>query len=232
MREFYPYFLGFYILSFIIAYFSVTWSGFFYWPAFHGFAIFFSLIFISTLRFNLRASFVLSLKDRFSWPKFNLREKLHWPRFVLAIISSLILLASSLILLVGKYLLSIIDQINRQSRRYFILAYSKISGLSRPTRIKLISMAIILSLALFKRTSGVDFIVLSYALASIFFIFNSRIAAGMALISLIFCPILLLLKKDAWAEIVAIYAYYFLVITVLTQIREMKSNKNGSFRDF
>ena len=45
----------------------------------------------------------------------------------------------------------------------------------------------------------------------------------MVLVFLISCPVLLILKKDSIAETMAIYAYYFLVITVLTQFRQLKA---------
>ena len=44
--------------------------------------------------------------------------------------------------------------------------------------------------------------------------------AGLALISLIFCPILLALDKETTAEQMAVYVYFFLVITVALQIAE------------
>ncbi len=58
----------------------------------------------------------------------------------------------------------------------------------------------------------------SFALYS----WDSRIVATGALISLASCPILLIAKKDAYAEQMAVYAYYFLVITVILQIIEYK----------
>jgi len=61
---------------------------------------------------------------------------------------------------------------------------------------------------------------LFYGINSVLFIIESRISAFFALIFLIFCPILLILKKDTAAENMAVQAYYFLVITVTTQIRE------------
>lgn len=47
---------------------------------------------------------------------------------------------------------------------------------------------------------------------------SSRIAAAGALLFLVGCPILLIFKNDALAEIFAVYAYYLLVITVLQEI--------------
>jgi len=58
---------------------------------------------------------------------------------------------------------------------------------------------------------------------------DSRISIGGGLISLVFCPILLILKNDygfmmgeIWAEQMAIWAYYFLVIGVTKQIWEFR----------
>lgn len=51
---------------------------------------------------------------------------------------------------------------------------------------------------------------------------DSRVTAIGALISLASCPILLITKQDVYAEQMAVYAYYFLVITVVLQIIEYK----------
>jgi hypothetical protein len=51
---------------------------------------------------------------------------------------------------------------------------------------------------------------------------DSRIVAAGALISLAICPMLLLLNQNVWAELMAVYAYFFLVITVALQIVEYK----------
>ncbi|MBP6931555.1 MAG: hypothetical protein KBB62_02425 [Candidatus Pacebacteria bacterium] len=51
---------------------------------------------------------------------------------------------------------------------------------------------------------------------------DSRITATGALISLSSCPILLIAKQDALAETMAVYAYFFLVMTVVLQIIEYK----------
>ncbi len=81
-------------------------------------------------------------------------------------------------------------------------------------------IVVVLIFALFQRIEVIDFFVLSYALISILFVMESRIAVGIALACLICCPFLLIQKNGVLAETTAVYAYYFLVITVLTQIRE------------
>ncbi len=51
---------------------------------------------------------------------------------------------------------------------------------------------------------------------------DSRVVAGGALVSLASCPFLLIVGEDAFAEQMAVYAYYFLVMTVVLQIIEFK----------
>ena len=51
---------------------------------------------------------------------------------------------------------------------------------------------------------------------------NSRVVAAGALFSLVLCSILLIAKQDVYAEQMAIYTFYFLVITVVLRIIEYK----------
>jgi len=117
--------------------------------------------------------------------------------------------------------------VNKQLRQYFNFIYFRLTNLSRRTWLKIFIIIAILIFALFKEISVLNFLVLFYALVSFLFIFDSRYAAGAALVFLASCPFLLIFKKDAFAENAAIYAYYFLIITVLTQIRELKKEGNN-----
>lgn len=95
--------------------------------------------------------------------------------------------------------------------------------LKRPKKRDYLKFVLIFLILIYSLTKGIEvinFFILAYALISVLFIVESRIAAGIALLFLISCPLLLILKKEAMAETMAIYAYYFLVITVLTQIGE------------
>ena len=192
VREFYPYFLGFYLLSLAVAYFSPVWSGFFYWPAFHIAIIFFGLIFVSTFKFNFR---------------FNRNFR---------VIGS-----------AKNYLRKSVAMF----RQCFIFVRSRLLCLRRRTWLKILLIAAVLIFAALKGVGVIDFFVLLYALVSFLFVMDSRWAAGVALLLLASCPVLLILKKDPWAESVAIYAYYFLVITVLTQIRELRRGRDPLSKD-
>jgi len=68
-------------------------------------------------------------------------------------------------------------------------------------------------------TAGIFWLIF---LSFLIYDWDSRITASLALLFLISCPILLSLKKDAIAELMAVYTYYFLVITVILQIVEYK----------
>jgi len=65
-------------------------------------------------------------------------------------------------------------------------------------------------------------IFLTIFVAFAFYGWDSRIVATGALVSLASCPFLLIAKQDVLAEQMAVYAYYFLVITVILQIIEYK----------
>lgn len=56
----------------------------------------------------------------------------------------------------------------------------------------------------------------------LFYDWDNRIIGVLALISLASCPFLLQLKQDVIAEQMAVYAYFFLVMTVVLQIVEYK----------
>lgn len=103
--------------------------------------------------------------------------------------------------------------------RWLIL---KIKTLDKKDFLKIGIMIFILLFAVSKNIEVINFGILAYALISVLFIIESRIAASIALLCLIYTPILLINKEEARAEIMAIYVYYFLVIAVITQIREYK----------
>lgn len=58
--------------------------------------------------------------------------------------------------------------------------------------------------------------------AFLVFRWDSRYIGGLAILALTACPVLLSLELEAEAEQMAVYAYYFLVMTVVLQIIEFK----------
>jgi hypothetical protein len=69
---------------------------------------------------------------------------------------------------------------------------------------------------------------LAYALAAFLYVLDSRIPAGLALLFLVACPISIAFKREALAEALAIYAYYFLVIAVVSQVIEYVKDRKSS----
>ncbi|MCX6794958.1 MAG: hypothetical protein NTY31_03165 [Candidatus Falkowbacteria bacterium] len=218
IREFYPYFFGFYLLSLVVSIFSKTWKSFFYWPAFHGAIIIFTVLFLLTFKLNWQPNFKLNLNLKNLKPRLNLKENyLLWRAVSLKVFKLMIILAKEFFNVAGRVI-----------KNYFFFIKKKISAVSKRSWLKIIVIVIFLLLALFEGIGVLDFIVLFYALISFLFVLDSRAAAGLALILLASCPFWLIFKKDILAESAAIYAYYFLIITVLTQIRELKKEKNAS----
>lgn len=86
---------------------------------------------------------------------------------------------------------------------------------------------LILTFFVWKRydLSFFEMAILAYLGISLIWKTPSRFSAGLALIFLALAPIFLMLKNEALAETVAVYAYYFLVITVLQEILELRREK-------
>lgn len=195
IRNSYIYFLSFYIFSVILSLFSKTWAGFFYWPAFHGSIFFYTLLFIFSFEAKINFKRVFKFKD---------------------------LVARSRLEFIGLTQNSA-HTARAQLKKYFNYLYQKLRALSLRTWLKLFLIAISLIFAVYYEIDVIEFLILLFALVSVLFVLDSRYAAGAALVFLIFCPFLIIFKKEALAEVSAIYAYYFLVITVVTQIRELKN---------
>lgn len=91
-----------------------------------------------------------------------------------------------------------------------------IASKKRETVLLLIAIALMLIWAF----SWEAVIFLSGFFAFLLYKWDSRIPAAGALVSLTTCPILLSFDMQAYAEQMAVYAYYFLVITVLLQMAD------------
>jgi len=277
IREFYPYFLGFYFLSLVISLFSRTWQLFFYWPAMHGSIIFFTLFYAVTINYRkiLKAAefeskfeenrLRVSAKfENFSkgLPKFSqsLFERNRFRvsvkfenfskglsklnHFIEGLASRLIHLVIYCLKFLYLGLLRLIFYIIHlakhfygliigQGRIYLLVVRNKLKSVTFSSWIKIVIIAAVLILALRLDIGVLEFIILGYGLISVIFILASRWSAIAAAILLGFCPIFLILKKEGLAEITAIYAYYFLIIIVLTQIRglAMENIKQISIED-
>ncbi len=118
---------------------------------------------------------------------------------------------------------------------FIILHRKRIQELLKKNIAKGLFITCILCFAAYHRVSITEFFILAYMLSAVLYFksFNasvlsriinneSRTPAVFALLCIIAIPFLLIMKKSGTAEQVAVYAYYFLVITVLLKIFEMK----------
>lgn len=179
-KDFYPYFLGFYIISVFVSLFFLSWKAFFYWPAFHAVAVVFTIFFVYLIIRKVKP------RDRF-YHKVNFNRKK---------------ILAGLTLIINFY-------------------WQKISALSRASLIKIFVIIVVLIFSLYQQIDVINFLILAFGLISILFTVDNRWSAGAALVFLASCPVLLIAKKDILAEKSAIYAYYLLVISVLTMIHEV-----------
>lgn len=234
----YPYVFCFYILSLLLSFLFESWKLFFYWPAFDAIIIIFGIIYIFSERgretvhkvhkviklesYKIRQSKDPPIYKVYSVKSHKINEAIKLSSYKIEdkIIRMLNKMAGAVktasvlfFIVVRKSLKKIIDHIVLKIRKLREIEYIKIG-----------IIIIILGYAVNNKTDIISFLILAYALFSILFIIESRIAAGFALILLISVPFLMIAKKDIMAEQMAIYTYYFLVITVLTQIREFKKS--------
>lgn len=72
-------------------------------------------------------------------------------------------------------------------------------------------------------------LILAYFGLTLIWRLTSRLAASFALLSLAGVPMFLILGREALAETFAVYAYYFLVITVVQEIVLLRGGKTASF---
>ena len=158
IASFFPYFLTFYVICFLLSLTSDPWSSFLNWKAFN----------ISLLSLG-----ILSLLSR-KWRLSQVVEKIKYKK---RLIIKIILILS-------------------------FLAYA----ISRGVRM-------------------VNLLILLFGLTAFFFNVNMIFVGVMPLLFLLLSVVFLLFKNDDLAELVAIYAYYSLVIVVLVQIKNFTFHK-------
>ncbi|OGZ67608.1 MAG: hypothetical protein A3D35_02460 [Candidatus Staskawiczbacteria bacterium RIFCSPHIGHO2_02_FULL_34_9] len=158
IASFFPYFLTFYVICFLLSLTSDPWSSFLNWKAFN----------ISLLSLGM-----ISLLSR-KWRLSQVVEKIKYKK---RLIIKIILILS-------------------------FLAYA----ISRGVRM-------------------VNLLILLFGLTAFFFNVNMIFVGVMPLLFLLLSVVFLLFKNDDLAELVAIYAYYSLVIVVLVQIKNFTFHK-------
>ncbi|MBT5502724.1 hypothetical protein HN858_00015 [Candidatus Falkowbacteria bacterium] len=98
----------------------------------------------------------------------------------------------------------------------FIATVFAIDKTKQSSNIKIIIISIILALCFYIQATFFDFLILIFALRTILSTKNEKWSFILATILLIIIPISIAFDKKLFAEFLAIYAYYFLVIGVST----------------
>jgi len=91
--------------------------------------------------------------------------------------------------------------------------------------IKLVIISSILMYAIFQGINFVEFFILSFGLIAFFFKVDIILAGIISLLLLILCPILLSFGNDKLSELLAVYAYYLLIIVAVIQFKNFVFHK-------
>jgi hypothetical protein len=194
---FFPYLFAFYLICLFVSIFSTVWRGFFYWPAFNAGVILFALLSLGSDKASALWKKIAEISKRG-------REK----GGVVAGRGSRtfkIFFADTFVVA----FITIWEKIIFWKRNLGIVDY-----------LKLAAILLLLAFSIFQGIYIYDFFVLLFALVSIFYGLDMRISAACALALLVLTPLLLVFNQNVFAEQAAVYAYYFLVIAVITQIGE------------
>lgn len=230
----FPYFFGFYIIAFVLSIFSESWKFYFYWPAFH-----ISIIVLGLLTmFSERVKNSVAVKRAAATKPPKLIEA-RVPKSGIAVAIFFDILKK--INVITPERLKKIEQIKDTIINIIVSGFRFSFGaiklwaialgnyLRRTTKIERIKIAVIsmvLIYFIYQKMSAVGLLILFYGLYAVIFGAKSNISAIAAIFLLLLCQIFLFIKKDASAELLAIYAYYILIIWVSIQIRAYWSGKN------
>ncbi|MBN2087469.1 hypothetical protein JW758_03910 [Candidatus Peregrinibacteria bacterium] len=133
--------------------------------------------------------------------------------------NSLVYLFSFILLLLLPYV------INRIKRKVFVDYLLKNYKAPKLFVILIIGIIVGLLFIWFKELPLLLILPWAYFLFSFIYVLDSRISALFAVVLLCYSLIFLILKEDMQAKAIADYAYIFLIILILAQIREYRIKK-------
>lgn len=194
---FFPYIFLFYIFSLALSFIFPSFEAFFYWPAFHWCILIFGLL--TLVNYLIQGGISGAKHAVINFKKYT--QGRGWLRMGKILKTIVVILFNTLTVLLRK--------LTREFKK-----------VKKKDWIKIAIVSIVLIFALYEKVGIIESIILGYGLISFLFVVDSRIAAGMALLCLVFCPIFLIFKKEVLAETIAVYAYYFLIIAVVGQVIE------------
>ena len=233
IAEIFPLLFLFYAVTLLLSLIFESWKLYFNWPIFHVNILILGLFsFLSEYGrgkiFPLIHFAKTEIKKVFAWrpTKQKIERKIEAKRKKCVNVLGILCVALyAVIISILVYIISTIKKL----LSWLIKIIIKIVALALDIRqqgfkyyLKFILLAVILSYAITNGANFIELLIWIYAFRTIFVGIDSRISAGIALVFLATSPILLIFKKDAIAEQVAVFAYYFLVIVVITQIIELR----------
>ncbi|MFH0815008.1 MAG: hypothetical protein V1902_02970 [Candidatus Falkowbacteria bacterium] len=222
IAEIFPLLFVFYAAAFLLSLVFESWKLYFNWPIFHVNILILGLFsFLSEYGRKKFATIVSFIKVE---AKKIVASTLNKSMFRDKKVNIL-----NLLFIISEIAITYIFAIIKRAVIGLLKLIIKIIALALDIRqqgfknyLKFVLLAIILTFAITKGANVVELLIWIYAFRAIFVGIDSRISAGIALALLATCPILLILKKNAIAEQSAVFAYYFLVIVVITQIIELR----------
>lgn len=236
IAEFFPYIFIFYLCSFLLSLFLESWKSFFNWGVFHLGVLFLGILSLLSARAKEFFSSVAA-KAAFSKNKIskisrstcysNAKPVLattgaatRGTGKVIAWVAAEMAFVKNGVLEIFVFVGYLAAKLALALKEIIVQGVRKVKSLKAKDRWAVGTIIVVLVYFVFRGMNLLDLSILIYGLVSVWFVLDGRIAAGVALIMLIQCPFWLILKKEVMAESVAIYVYYFLLIALMTQIRE------------
>jgi hypothetical protein len=201
----FSYILLFYLTAFLGSLFFSSWKAYFNWPAFHICVFSLFLLFIIN---NFHKTFT-----SFKFHKTNDNLIKNTSNFTTKTIlkNSLTFIKIFFLRLLPRFCINSYKMFVK-----FIATVFAIDKTKQSSNIKIIIISIILALCFYIQATFFDFLILIFALRTILSTKNEKWSFILATILLIIIPISIAFDKKLFAEFLAIYAYYFLVIGVST----------------
>lgn len=230
----FPYFLAFYIVSFILSLFFESWSQFLNWKAFHISMVVLVIISLFSDRVYKKiispngVSEALKIKNIFKGWKSPRQQKVNaavtykTSRFFYYLSTPFRAFSSALykIMFTIRVVLRILFNLVKSLCAYYLIIIKvRTKKLHKTDYLKIAIVAALLIYIFWSKFEILNSIILLYALISILFIVDHRLSFGVALILSLVGAIVFLLKRQVLAELLLLYVFYFLVIGVITQIR-------------
>ena len=190
---YFPYCLLFFIIIFSSSFYFKEVKIFFFWPG-----VYAGMVILSVLTI-----FSPSCRKYYFYFKQSARKDLGlWKSLIIG-------------------LWSLIAHAMSSATKRVLEKWNDIKLLPRKVKIKIIVIIAISASAVLMGIGLINLAILIYGLISILFVFKRKISLIVCVILLVMCSILAILNYNKWVDIVGVGAFYFLILSLLTEIRDM-----------